>query len=318
MKKRYMSYAGAAALFAALILYSARAREGAARGLALWAGLLVPSLLPCFVAAGLLMRLGFVAALGRRVSPLAGRLLGVSEAGCGVLALGLSGGYPLGAASAAEAVRAGTLTRREAESLLFFCDNTGPAFAVGALGTAVFGSAAAGLWLWCVHAVSALLLGVFRRRSRTGGAAVSVPLPLPASGALTASVSAAVNALLSIGGYVVFFSAVLAVADALGFPGALAETAAAHTGLSAGFVRALLTGILELSSGVGAMAGLPMTAQNLALGSFLLGWGGVCVHLQAAAVTADAGLSLGLRLRGKLCHAALSAAITYVAARLVL
>ena len=48
------------------------------------------------------------------------------------------------------------------------------------------------------------------------------------------------------------------------------------------------------------------------LGSALLGWGGLCVHFQSAAVTAPADLRLGGRLRGKLLHALLSAAVTWI------
>ena len=311
MKTRTLSLAAALALFAALVLCSAEARLGAAAGLRLWSGLLVPSLLPYFAAAGLLTRLGLTEALGRRLAPAGKRLLGVSPAGVGIFLLGLSGGYPLGAAAVSDALRSGRIGRDEAQRLLFFCDNTGPAFAVGALGVGIFHRAELGLALWGVHALCALILGVLFR----GGAGDSLPPEGPApessfAGALTASVAAAVSALLSIGGYVAFFSALLAVAERMGFPGTLASLAAARTGWPEALFRALFTGLLELSSGIGALGGAAPDAAALTLGSFLLGWGGVCVHLQTAAVTAGTGLSLGGRLRGKLLHGLLSAAVT--------
>lgn len=317
MKKRYFSYAAGSALFVLFIVWSAPARAGAARGLELWTGLLIPSLLPYFVAAGLLTRLGFMDAVGRRLAPLGARLLGLHGPGCGVFLLGLSGGYPLGAASAAEAVEAGTLDRREAERLLCFCDNTGPAFAVGALGAGVFHSAGWGLFLWAIHALTAALLGMACRKGRH--AANAAPLPrqtraMAPAAALTASVSAGVSALIGIGGYVVFFSALLGVAGALGFPERAAGALAALTGGDAAFCSALLTGALELSSGIGAMGPLPLSPASLALGGFLLGWGGLCVHLQSVSVTAEAGLSLRGRFFGKLCHGALSALFTYALA----
>ena len=319
MKKRYASFIAAAGLFALLIVFSAEARTGAAAGLSLWAGLLVPSLLPYFAAAGLLMRLGFISALGRRIAPLGQRLLGVSGAGCGIFLVGLSGGYPLGASAIAEAFRAGTVTREEAESLLRFCDNTGPAFAVGALGVGVFHSAATGLALWGVHALCALLLGIVYRRSGAQGAAPArVTPPLSFSEALTASVSAAVSALLGIGGNVVFFSALLAIGETLGFPGALAALCADRLGLSADILVALFTGTLELSSGISAMASLPRCTSTLSLGSFLLGWGGLCVHFQTAAVTAGTELRLGGRFRAKLLHGLLSAAVTWLLSPFIL
>jgi len=319
MKRRFFSYLWALTLFTLLVFRSADARAGAAEGLALWTQILIPSLLPFFTAAGLLTRLGLVDALGRRLAPLGQRLLGLSGAGCGVFLLGLSGGYPLGAASAAEAVRSGAMDPREAERLLCFCDNTGPAFAVGALGAGVFHSAPCGLALWGVHVLSALLLGaVFRGKdpppSRQGRRAA----PSGGADALTGSVAAATGALVSIGGYVVFFSALLGVTEKLGFPGAAAEALARAFHADPVITRSLLTGLLEMSSGIGAMNGLRLCPPALALGAFLLSWGGLCVHLQSAAVTAGTGIKLTGRLGGKLLQGVLSAGITYVIASLVL
>ena len=308
MRKRHFYYLAALGLFGALIWYSAPARAGAERGLALWSGVLVPSLLPYFAAAGLLTRLGFADAVGRRLSRVGKKLLGVGAAGCAVFVLGLSGGYPLGAAAAAEAVKEKRLSPREGERLLGFCDNTGPAFAVGALGAGVFRSAGWGLFLWGVHVLAALLLGAMQRGSSPPEAPPAKPFrPMAPGEALSASVSAAVGALLSIGGYVVFFSAMLGIAEALGFPDAAASLLSARLGWDGGVCRAALVGTLELSSGVGAMAGMPADPLHLALGAYLLGWGGLCVHFQAAAVTAGTGMGLGRRLRGKLCHGLLSA-----------
>ena len=294
-----------------LLLRSDAARSGAARGLALWGNLLAPSLLPFFAAAGWLTRLGLAARLGRRLQPFLGRSLGLSGSGCAVFVLGLTAGYPMGAGAAADAVRCGRLSRSEGERLLRFCDNTGPGFAAGALGAGIFGSARWGLLVWAVHALTAFLIGSLSRGERAPEAE-----PLPASdpagaGALTASVRGAVEALLSIGGYVVFFSALLAVTGTFGFPEKAALAVSRLTGADPRAVLALLAGLLELSSGIGAMAGLPLSPASLALGAFLLSWGGLCVHFQAAAATASAELKLTGRLWGKLLHGVLSAVLMY-------
>ena len=83
-------------------------------------------------------------------------------------------------------------------------------------------------------------------------------------------------------------------------------------------LRALFSGALELSGGLGAMAGLPLTPSSLALAAGLLGWGGLCVHLQSAAAIQEAGLRIKGRLWGKLLHGVLSAGLMYAAASLLL
>ena len=311
MKNRRLITVCAAALFVLFAAESAAARDGAYRGLVLWGTLLVPSLLPYFAAAGMLTRLGVVDVVCRRLAP-RGHSAVFSGPGLGVFLLGLSGGYPLGAASAAEAVKAGVLSPEEGSALLACCDNTGPAFAVGALGAGLFGSARWGLLLWGVHALTAAAIAaVACRKSRTASRALPPRKALSPGEAFGSAVAGAVSALMSIGGYVVFFSALLGVTETLGFPGPLARALARHLGGQEPYYRALLTGALELSSGVGAMRGLPLSPASLALASMLMGFGGLCVHMQAAAVTREAGLRMNRRLPGKLLHGALSAAVTY-------
>ena len=314
MKKHWILLLAAGELFFLLAVFSDAAQTGALAGLRLWATVLTPSLLPFFVSAGLLTQLGFTRALGTVLSPILGKALHLDGNGCALLVLGLSGGYPLGAASAGEMVLSGQMARRDAERLLRFCDNTGPAFAVGAVGAGVFRSPKLGFALWGIHAVCALVLGfLFRPRERP----TDVPPPpeavFPSLGeALTRAVSGAVRSVIGIGGYVAFFSALLEVAGEFGYPDGAASVLAALTGGSSESLRAFLTGILELSGGIGAMAGFSPTPGNLAMASFLLGWGGVCVHLQSVSAAAPAGIKTAGRGCGKLIHGALSAILTYI------
>ena len=321
MKRKTITLWMAAALFLLLIWQAESARAGALSGALLWAQILLPSLLPYFTAAGLLERAGFSALLGRYLAAPAARLFGVSGEAAAVFLLSLTGGYPLGAAAAAELGRAGRLDKEEGEHLLSFSDNTGPAFAVGALGVGVFHNALLGLFLWVVHALTAVLTGVLLSigRPRTDTAAATRDTDaMPFAEALTGAVKSAVSALLSIGGYVVFFSALLGMADAAGLISTLSGALSRLTGAADGVSRALIAGLLELSNGIGAMRGLPPTPTTLSLAAFLLGWGGLCVHFQSLAVTADTSWTLKGRLGGKLLHGVLSAGFAYLLASLIL
>lgn len=315
MKNRRFFMTAGSVLFLLLVWKAQAARAGALQGVALMGQLLIPSLLPFFAAAGLLNRLGFTQAVGRRLAPSIGRLFGVSGSGCAVFLLGLSGGYPLGAAALADLLRRGQLNKKEAQKLLRFCDNTGPSFAVGAVG-AVFGSPWAGLYLWGVHVLAAVLTGVLlsRPRENAPGTPLSAPPPEDFAGAFTAAVQSAVQALLNIAGFVIFFSALLSILDSAGFPGTLAGLLSVGTGGELRWWRALLTGLLELSSAVGAMQGLSCTPPDLALAAFILGWGGLCIHFQSMAVLDRTGLKMTERLGGKLLHGVLSGIFAFILA----
>ena len=144
----YIALAATLAALGALLLCSQAALESARAGLTLCAQMIVPSLLPFFILSSLLQQLGLPGILGRWLSPVTQRLFGIGGAGASALLLGVTGGYPLGADAVARLRRSGTLTREQAERALAFCNNSGPAFLVGAAGVGVFHSAGYGLLLY--------------------------------------------------------------------------------------------------------------------------------------------------------------------------
>ena len=168
MKTKLPVIVALCALFV-LIFASGQVIGSAAYGLRLCWELILPSLFPFFVVSTLLGKLGFAPMAGRRLAPLARRLFRVSGAGATALLVGLTGGYPLGAAYLEQLERDGQVPTNEAGRLLGFCNNSGPVPRAGGAGN---GSAAAvpefrasgGKQVACCAA--ALL-----RRFRGGGAA---------------------------------------------------------------------------------------------------------------------------------------------------
>ena len=104
--------------FAALTLCSAQVIESCRYAVELCLSLILPSLFPFFVLSVLLNRLGLPGYLGRLLTPPASRVYGVTGAGASALLIGLTGGYPLGAAYIADMERSGAITAREGERLL--------------------------------------------------------------------------------------------------------------------------------------------------------------------------------------------------------
>lgn len=300
-----------AALLLMLLLFEAEsARAGALWGLELCGRLLVPSLLPLFAVSGLLQRLGLGTLLSGKVGQSLGRLFGVSGTGASAFLLGLCGGYPLGAATAAELWKNGSIRRGEAERLLGFCDNTGPAFAVAAIGLGAFQSVGAGLFLYAVHVSTAVLTGLLLRGKGTDSAAASAQEPLSFPLALSEAVSAAASAMLRLCAWVLLFSALLFAVNAHGALYTLAGSLSAALGLELSLAKALIWSLLELSGTVGLLAALPLSPASLSLAAFALSWGGLCVHFQSLSVCG--GLSTARRLPGKLLHGLLAAGVSYI------
>ena len=265
MKNKLAVFAALCGLFV-LITASAQAVQACRAGLRLCAELILPSLFPFFVLSALLAKLGLPAQLGERLAPLGRRLFRVSGAGCTALLMGLLGGYPLGAAYIAELCENGCVDEEEAGRLLAFCNNSGPAFFLGALGTGVFGSPRLGLLLYAVHVCAALLTGLLLRGRGPFAAEASPDAapPLPFSKALPEAVRQAVSASLNVCGFVVCFAVFTGLMNANGFFSLLAGRLAALSGQPLPWCRALLTGFFELGGGIGAeqVSALRQTRQH--------------------------------------------------------
>lgn len=288
---------GLLGVMALLLVRSAVAGEAVRRGLTLCARSIIPALFPYFVVSGLFTSLGFAESVGRRLAPVTEHLFGVGGAGASALFLGLLGGYPVGGRTAGQLYRAGRLEKDEAQRLLAFCNNAGPSFILGVVGLGCFQSLRAGVLLYVIHALSAVLVGVLQKKK--GRPRRSAPRPLsPPEKILPAfirSVQDSAGAMVRICGFVVFALVVQAL---------LAELT--------GITHPAALGFIELTGGVVRLGSSP---SDFVWAATLLGWGGLSVHGQTAAVLAGTGLRMDRYFLGKLLQAAVSAVLAYMTVR---
>ena len=283
----------------ALLYYPALASKAASNSLTLCLTVVIPTLFPFMVLSSMLVKTGSAGIIGDTVSPLLGPLLGINGDGVSVFVLGLLGGYPLGAKTVAQMYDESRITSDDAEYLLGFCSNSGPGFIVGACGAGVFGSVKIGLVLLLSHILAAVCVGViFRcltpRHNKKQHIGDSVTKPFSVS--FVESVRESVRAVMDVSGFVIIVQVLLGVLRGVG-------------AVPPGILGIMTEGFVELTSGVFRLQGLnTVTAATAA--SFMLGWGGLCVHCQTMSFTAPRGLRLGRYFAGKLMHGVLSALFT--------
>ena len=304
-----------------LVAAPGEAIAGAKEGLTLCFNVIVPSLFPFFVLSSLVVDLGLAAYLGRALEGLMRPLFRVSGS-CGLaVALGFVGGYPVGARTALQLYEQGLCTKTEAERLLAFCNNSGPAFILGVVGAGIFGDSRVGLLLYLTHALASLIVGVlFRFYGGAAGQQAAAPRPKPIQtvtlpAAFTGAVSRSLQSTLNICAFVVFFAVVLRLLSAYGVLAAVARLLSL-AGFEAEWARRLVAGLLELSSGVASLRGEAGLAGRVSMAAFMLGWAGLSVHCQVLSFLVDSGLSARVYLAGKLCHGLIAAGLTYALARL--
>lgn len=291
------------------------AAQGVRDGISLCLASVIPALFPFFVAAQLLTSLGAAEVLGRTAGPLFRRLFGIDGAGAAAFLLGLIGGYPVGAKAAGSLVRQGFLSPEDGARLLTFCNNAGPAFILGIVGNGVFHSSRAGVWLYLLHAASATAVGLLL--CRTGGATKPPAVPRTASAgtqrsavvpvkkpptslaaAFIEAVQSGVHAMAGVCGFVIFFLVLLRLAEG-----------------TLGSLPPLAAGLLELTNGI---LRLTPDRRGFITAAGLLGWGGLSVHGQTAAVLSGSGISLRRYLPAKALQGALSAVLAAAVWRWVL
>lgn len=273
---------------------AAGVRTAVTVALALCAQTVIPSLFPFLAVTSLLLALGFGELAAPALEGLMVPLFRIPGAGSAALVLGLVGGYPIGAKTAADLHRAGLISRDEGERLLAFCNNSNPVFLISVLGSGVFGSFRAGVWLWLIHILSALLTGLLFRGSGKSPRrqAVTSRSPFVAvsfSTAFVESVKSALAGILSVCAFVVFFYVLSQPLLALG-----------------GRLGTLLVGVTELFSVTPLLENSPF---GFVLAAGFAGWGGLSVLCQTAAVVEGSGLSLRRAALGKAIQGVLSAAL---------
>ena len=266
--------------------------EATRAALRLTATTILPSLFPFLVLSGVL-----TAAAGGLSLPggrLFSRLLRLPTPGLLALLLGSLCGFPVGVAVTAELARCGAVSREEAARLAALSANTGPAFAVAAVGGAMFGDIAFGWWLYGVQLVLSLLFGLVAARR----------YPIPVSSAPPVSEAAlpfteilyrAALSMLKIVAAVVFFGGLAAL------PGRILSPAA----------TAAVASLLEVGNGTGLAATLPATLGR-PIAAFALSFSGLSVLTQSAALLKPAGVTIGPLVQRKLLQGVAAALLTSV------
>lgn len=286
MNKQNLRTSIAAALGLLVLIFDGKtAISGAIEGVKLCLNTLIPSLFPFFVLSILL-----TGALSGQAVPLLRPITSICKIPKGaeaLLAIGLLGGYPVGAQNVALMYRAGQLSSTQAARMITFCNNAGPAFIFGILGS-MFSDWRYPWLLWAIHILTALIVGILLP---TGPNNQPVK-PLPREIRLTDALEHAVKVIALVCGWVILMRLVLSFLERW------------YLWLLPLPLQIAFCGILELSNGCVRLGEISSESLRFIIASGLLSLGGICVTLQTASVTK--GISMKLYFPGKLLGCCIS------------
>ena len=315
---------GVCLMLLSLLLFPDQSVTAAKDGVQLCLNVIVPSLFPFFVLSTLCVELGLIRALGSLAGPLMAPLFRVGGACAGAFLLGIFGGYPVGARTAIALYESGQCSRDEAERLMSFCNNSGPAFILGVVGAGIFSSSAAGLWLYGAHVAASILVGLLFRFYGKGTVTVSEFSPahsanISVSELFIRAVKDAFSSAMNICAFVIFFTVVIRLLFLTGIITRLASILVlllGNLGLHQDMAESLLSGAIEMTSGVWSLRDMAASLGNrLCMAAFILGWAGLSVHCQVLSFIGKSGLSTRTYFFGKLLHGVISAVLVFLLSR---
>ncbi|MDR1464537.1 MAG: hypothetical protein LBJ11_04475 [Oscillospiraceae bacterium] len=287
-----------------LLFFAPTAAQGIRDGLLLCAQVMIPTLFPFLVLSSLLAGLGTNSGESKLLRWLMWTLLRQPPAAAGMILLSFLGGFPTGAQAIVLGMERGSLRPAQAQRLLLFCVNAGPAYLIGAVGSSLLGSRRAGLVAFLSLLAAGLVIGILTRflsdsdaqspeKNNSKPEKQQPTLPsLPFDKLLLQSLTQAIAAMLQICAWVVLFSCICALLVLL--PENFRSASAALSCLlevTSGCVRAVRLGVP-----------LPVICAVVA-------WSGLCVHCQILGNIRKTGLRMSWFWAARAMHAALAAAI---------
>ncbi len=319
MKKTRTRFALSCLIILLMLLILSRpdvAISGASKGLLLWFEKLLPSLLPFIILMNMLCLMGTLFNLSKKLSIFTTHFLGVSGTSFILFLLGIVGGYPMGAKLTKQLLSAKQITLEEAQKSLCFSTNCGPLFLIGTVGTLLLGDTQLGYILFAIHFSSAfimLLLSRFYIPQTTSCHVLSKKAspPPPLTTIFTQSVQNGMDTIVYVGGYIIFFSMLIALLETSTLFNKLLLVVADVLNCSHTTLQTTCLGTLEFSNGAALIVktGL-LDLHHMALLSALIAFGGICVFFQCVHMLQGTGLKPTLYLLAKCIQAIIAYLLT--------
>jgi sporulation integral membrane protein YlbJ len=304
--------------------------DAATVSLSMWLTLVVPSLLPFFIGASILMETGIVRVVGAFFEPVTRFFFSLPGESAYVFAASALTGYPMGAKICAELYQAGKMDLETAQRTVCFTSIGGPLFILGTVAYGMLNFQAAGHYIAAAHYIGAVaagaLTGVFYKKRRFPAMRYLTGIRQALSGfkadirankkdigdILEQAVMKGVTTMLLIGGMMVIFNVLSGLMQKLGVIGFLCD-AFSGIGVPGPISRPVINGVLEMTNGcrIASASALDMGVK-IPITALIISFGGFSIHAQTYSIAARSGLKLRFFMTAKLVQAVVSFLAAFV------
>ncbi len=282
-------------LFAFLLFkFPDEMKTGITKGLLICFQTIFPSLFPFLVLSAYITKSEVLAPVYKFSAPATGKIFRQPPCTVSVIILSMIGGFPVGLKMVNELFIRGEITQNQAKRLCFFCMNAGPAFTVTAVGGSMLKSPLAGVIIYLSLCISSMILGFSSRffYDKKNDTPIKKHHFSDLS-CLSASVTSGINSILGICGWVVLFNGLIECFNIFN---------------SNYFLEIFIKTTVEVTSACNEFAGkIPLPYF-----SFIIGFGGFCVHCQILDCLKNCKVKYSHFLFSRVLNGCLSAVITYI------
>lgn len=281
------------------------------QGLYQWASKMVPTLFPFMMISSIMVYSGADLELGRMLSRIMKKIYGYSSYGLYAIFMGFFCGFPMGAKVVSDLYEGNKLSKEEAQSLIAFCNNIGPAYFMGIIIPILHKSGYQTILpfvfgMYGIPAIYGIIMGHLYSKNRTSSntyypKTVNHTVPTVKQSLATTLKQSCIDntqSLIILGGYITFTNAFRIFLDFLP--------------LSVNS-KSILSSYLEIIGGVQAIYTTTLNAEQKVFWSMTaLCFGGVSCILQTSSFLEKSGLSIFHYIKHKVILTLFSAAYYYV------
>jgi len=273
-----------------IIIFSSDLSTGVKNGISISMNLIVPSLFIFMILSNIIITSPLASLISLPFRFIGKYLFRISNKNITIVILSLIGGYPIGAKLISAEVKSKNMSVETGQRMLNYCVNCGPAFLITAVGIGIFSSARTGFYLYISQVIACISIGFitsFSAKREVISASLGVKKNNSqkiSSVLIVSAVNDAVKSLVVICSFIVAFSALIPIVNALTIN--LDKS-----------VKHLIGGILEVNP--------------IILAGVFTSFGGVCVYIQILAMLKGSGIKLGRFFAYRIVYTAISSAIMY-------
>ena len=268
-------------------------------GAKLWFKAILPTSFPFAVICNLLISYDGITLYSKLLGPLICKPLNLSKNSSFPLTVSFLCGYPLGSKFSADTYDLGYIERSEYIRLINIATNCGPLFIIGTVGCAMLNNISYGYLLLIGNYLSVIIIGLITIKKRTSlpqKERVKIarnPTENNLGTALKKALEDGINTALSIGGFIIIFSVIIAIIKNNNIFSTIFFKIESLLHLEPNSLYGIFLGSIEITNGCNILSSSSLSIPlKLSLISFLCSFSGLSIIAQSYSFLSKHNISL--------------------------